>query len=160
MKLQNAALVIILTATAGTAIGLNNHSMANPPANQVMESRSGMKKMPTKKMSMEKMMHGSFVKAEHPTKGMAAIVKENGKHYLVLDRDFKSDSGPDLYVLLHRSDSPSKYEAEDYISLGQLKMTEGSQKYEIPADTKLSDYKSAVIWCRKFNATFGYAPLT
>ncbi len=114
-------------------------------------------------MSMQKMektiVSGNFVASEHPTTGMAKVVTMNGKNYLKFDRAFKSDAGPDLYVLLHRQGTPKNYKKEDYISLGLLKNVTGSQMYEIPADTDLSTFKTAVIWCRQFNATFGYANL-
>jgi Electron transfer DM13 len=108
---------------------------------------------------MKSMVGGEFIAAEHPTKGAVAIVKENGKQYIEFSDQFKSDSGPDLFVLLHRQAKPDQYKQADYVNLGQLQKVKGSQRYMIPADTKLSDYQSVVIWCRKFNATFGYAPL-
>jgi hypothetical protein len=100
---------------------------------------------------------GQFVPAEHPTQGTAQIVTENGKRYLVLDSTFKTDSGPDLFVLLHREDMPQTYDAQSYLSLGALQQTSGEQRYAIPDDVDLDSFQSAVIWCRQFNATFGYA---
>ena len=83
-----------------------------------------------------------------------------GQKYLKFDRTFKSDSGPDLYVLLHRQGTPKDYKKENYISLGRLQKVAGSQMYAIPADTDVSTFKTAVIWCRQFNATFGFAALS
>jgi Electron transfer DM13 len=40
-----------------------------------------------------------------------------------------------------------------------LKKFSGAQSYKIPNNINLADYKSAAIWCRKFNATFGAAKL-
>ncbi|HYX14670.1 MAG TPA: DM13 domain-containing protein, partial [Nostoc sp.] len=40
-----------------------------------------------------------------------------------------------------------------------LKKYSGAQTYSIPQSINLADYKSAAIWCRKFNATFGAANL-
>ncbi|MGB3692542.1 MAG: DM13 domain-containing protein [Spirulinaceae cyanobacterium] len=102
---------------------------------------------------------GNFVEAEHPTAGIATIVNEDGKNYLQFDDNFKSDDGPDLFVLLHKSEVPETYKEEDYVSLGELQSTNGSQRYEIPDSVNLADYQSTVIWCRKFDATFGYATL-
>ncbi len=102
---------------------------------------------------------GNFVEAEHPTMGVVTIVNENGKNYLEFDDTFKSDDGPDLFVLLHKSEVPKTYQEADYISLGELQSIQGSQRYEIPDNVNLADYQSTVIWCRKFNATFGYATL-
>lgn len=103
---------------------------------------------------------GSFVGAEHPTSGTAKIVMEQGKRYLEFNSAFKTDAGPDLYVLLHRSSKPESYDAKNYVSLGRLTKVNGQQRYEIPANVDLKGMRSTVIWCRQFNATFGYAPLS
>jgi Electron transfer DM13 len=111
---------------------------------------------------------GSFVSGEHTTQGTASIIKNNGNSFLKLDQSFKtSDSGPDLFVILHRSDNvigstkPPSYSLKkgDYVIIGRLKKFSGAQTYAIPKNINLADYKSAVIWCRKFNATFGAAKL-
>ena len=102
---------------------------------------------------------GSFVDSEHPTQGMVAIINKGGKKYLKFDSSFKSDSGPDLFVLLHRQDSPKQYRKSDYLSLGRLQKVAGTQMYQVPAGVDVKQFKSVVIWCRKFNATFGFAPL-
>lgn len=109
---------------------------------------------------------GTFVAGEAPTEGTAQIVTENGNSYLELDPSFKtSNQGPDLVVILHRSDDvlgstePPTYplQAQDYVVLSPLQAFSGAQRYPIPEDINLDDYKSAVIWCRQFNATFGVA---
>jgi Electron transfer DM13 len=100
---------------------------------------------------------GQFVTAEHTTEGAARIVTENGKRFLVLDSAFMTDEGPDLLVLLHQEQTPQTY-AQNYISLGELKNAKGEQRYAIPDGADLDTFRSVVIWCRQFNATFGYAP--
>jgi hypothetical protein len=109
---------------------------------------------------------GAFVPGEAPTSGVATIVTENGESYLELDESFQtSDQGPDLFVILHRSDDvlattePPAYPLQegDYVILGALEEFTGAQRYPIPGDVNLDDYQSAAIWCRQFNATFGVA---
>ncbi|MEL6601979.1 MAG: DM13 domain-containing protein [Cyanobacteria bacterium J06614_10] len=100
-----------------------------------------------------------FVGAGHPTSGNAKIVEVDGQRYLEFDEAFSSDSGPDLFVLLHREAEPQSYSQEDYVSLGRIQSFSGAQRYAIPEDVNLSDFQSAVIWCRQFNVTFGYATL-
>jgi Electron transfer DM13 len=102
---------------------------------------------------------GNFVDSEHPTKGLAEVVTQNGKNYLRLSKAFKSDAGPDLFVLLHREDSPKSYAKSDYVSLGRLKKIKGKQLYRIPSGVDITEFKSVVIWCKQFNATFGFAPI-
>ena len=109
---------------------------------------------------------GTFVAGEQPTMGAVKIVTKNGKSYLELDREFKtSDQAPDLVIILHRSDDilgstkPPSYSLKegDYAIVAPLAKFTGAQSYPIPDNIKLDDYKSAAIWCRKFNATFGVA---
>ncbi len=105
---------------------------------------------------------GAFIDAEHPTKGTASIITENGKKYIQFDNNFKSDNGPDLFVILHKDDKLpiTGIKEADYTTVAALKSTNGAQKYEIPENVDLANFKSVAIWCRKFNATFGYAVLT
>ncbi|NEP01073.1 MAG: DM13 domain-containing protein [Symploca sp. SIO2E9] len=102
---------------------------------------------------------GTFVGAAHPTQGAVRVVTENGQRYLEFDETFKTDRGPDLFVLLHRQQTPESYKNQDYVNLGDLEKVSGTQKYAIPEQVDLADWKSVVIWCRQFNVTFGYAPL-
>jgi len=111
---------------------------------------------------------GSFASGEHSTQGTARIIAQSGKFFLELDQGFKTSSkGPDLVVLLHRSSNvlgstkPPSYplKSGDYVFLASLRNFSGAQRYAIPETVNLASYKSAVIWCRKFNATFGAANL-
>jgi hypothetical protein len=111
----------------------------------------------------------TFVSGEHTTQGTVSISTKSGQSFLELDKSFKtSSSGPDLVVILHRSDNvigstkPPSYSLKkgDYVILGRLQKFSGAQSYTIPKNINLADYKSVVIWCRKFNATFGAAKLS
>jgi len=95
----------------------------------------------------------------HTVTGGVQIIEEGGQRYLEFDSDFRTDSGPDLFVLLHREASPTSYADTDYVSLGRLQRVARTQRYEIPADVDVSAFSSAVIWCRQFDVTFGYAAL-
>ncbi|OUL37076.1 electron transfer flavoprotein [Nostoc sp. T09] len=104
---------------------------------------------------------GAFKAGEQPTQGKVKVVTEKGKRYLEFDQNFKTNQGPDLYVILYRSDAPpqSGIKEKDYLSIARLQKPSGTQRYALPAKVKLGEFKSVAIWCRKFNATFGYAPL-
>jgi hypothetical protein len=102
---------------------------------------------------------GNFVNSEHSTTGRAEVFTQNGKNYLRLDKAFKSEAGPDLFVLLHRQNSPKSYQKSDYVSLGRLEKIQGTQLYKIPTGVDITEFKSVVIWCKKFNATFGFAAI-
>ncbi len=111
---------------------------------------------------------GTFVRGEQPTRGGASIVNINDRAFLQLDSSFKTSSqGPDLVVVLHRSKNvlaatkPPAFplKGSSYVVLAPLKKYSGAQRYAIPDNINLENYHSAVIWCRKFNATFGVARL-
>jgi hypothetical protein len=109
-------------------------------------------------------MVGRFITQEKSTTGTARIVQENGHNYLEFDADFSTnDQGPDLHVLLDQSSqAPQSYNAKAshrYVNLGKIEKFSGRQRYPIPDGVNIANYKSAVIWCRMANATFGYAPL-
>jgi len=111
---------------------------------------------------------GTFEDGEHPTSGSVQIVMKNNKRYVELGSSFETSSnGPDLVVILHRSDdvigstNPPAFPINegDYVFLADLKSYSGAQSYEIPDSVNLDDFKSVAIWCRRFNATFGAATL-
>jgi hypothetical protein len=151
MKYQNLLLTILATTFTTSVSTLANFDL------QPVNAESSM--MGSKMSKNLVLASGEFIKSEHPTTGMAQIVMKNGQKYLKFDSNFKSDSGPDLFVILHRQSSPKLYGAKDYMSLGRLQKVAGQQMYKIPNGVNVSKYKSVVIWCRQFNATFGYVPL-
>jgi hypothetical protein len=107
---------------------------------------------------------GTFHGKVHSTSGRATIYQEkDGKLVLRLTR-FKTSNGPDVHVILIASN-----DAEDdanflksgtaRVELGTLKGNEGDQNYEIPAGTDLEKYRTVSIYCERFDANFGAAPL-
>lgn len=108
---------------------------------------------------------GSFVTAEqdHPTAGAARIIADaSGQRYLVLGENFTTAEGPDVQAIVYRGATvPTKGLSEqNYITLDTLESFDGEQRYAIPAGVEVEEYGSVAIWCREFNVTFGYAPLT
>ncbi len=163
MKLRNflmLSLAYLLIASCAKEISATENHVAikssNNPVVQLAQTQQTVKV-------------GTFVSGEHTTQGTASIITNNGNSFLKLNQSFKtSDSGPDLVVILHRSDNvisstkPPSYPLKkgDYVILGRLQKFSGTQTYAIPNKINLANYKSAAIWCRKFNATFGAAKLS
>ena len=105
---------------------------------------------------------GNFVTVEqdHPTKGKATIIEENGRKYLEFDSNFTTARGPAVKVLLHRNSSvPVNLRKQDYVTISSLQSFDGKQRYALPAGINLDQYQSVAIWCQRFNVTFGYADL-
>lgn len=119
------------------------------------------------KMAMEgkpkTLFTGKFHGKVHPTSGRATVYQEaDGKLVLRLT-NFKTSNGPDVHVILVATKDADnanflKSNAEK-IELGKLKGNEGDQNYEIPAGTDLSRFSAVSIYCERFDANFGMAPL-
>ena len=104
---------------------------------------------------------GSFIDRDHPTSGTATIYLTGGDRILRLE-DFATDNGPDLRVALTATsaDGPASEVEAIYFEVGELKGNIGDQNYEIPGHLDLDQFTSVVIWCDRFNVTFGAANLT
>jgi Electron transfer DM13 len=106
---------------------------------------------------------GAFMALEHETAGRVIVVElEDGTRFLRLEA-LETSNGPDLRVYL--SSVPAQddwyvYDDEDFVDLGGLKGNLGNSNYEIPNGIDVSDFESAVIWCRRFSVGFGVASLS
>lgn len=110
----------------------------------------------------QKIRAGSFVEVDaiHKGSGDARILSaSDGTHILRFEENFKVTNGPDLYVYLSNTEQPASTERSlgEYVNLGLLKGNVGSQNYVIPEGYE--DYKTAVIWCKKYGVLFTYAML-
>jgi hypothetical protein len=160
MQRQNLLLTTLLTTFAiGTVLSSCSKSRSVDSATVSAPVLSPSTKTDLKTPATDILVSGNFAKVDHSIQGMAAVVMKGSKYYLKLDNSFKSDEGPDLFVILHHQDVPKQYRQTDYVDLGKLKKIAGEQLYEIPAGVKISEFKSVAIWCRQFNSTFGFAPL-
>jgi uncharacterized peroxidase-related enzyme len=107
---------------------------------------------------------GTFHGQVHSTSGRTAIYQgADGKRILRLTK-FKTSNGPDVHVILiaakdAKDDDNFLKSNVERVEIGKLKGNEGDQNYEIPAGTDLSKFRTVVIYCERFNATFGAAPL-
>ena len=107
---------------------------------------------------------GTFHGKVHSTTGRATIYQgQDGKLVLRLTR-FKTSNGPDVHVILiagidAEDDANFLKSGTERVELGSLKGNEGDQNYEIPAGTDLSKFRTVSIYCERFDANFGAAPL-
>lgn len=97
---------------------------------------------------------GSFIGyGSEKVSGQAKIYVADNKYMLKLE-NFSSSNGPDLKVYLSKASSPL-----DYISLGDLKSTNGNQVYEISGTPDFTKYSFVLIHCERFNHLYGSAEL-
>jgi hypothetical protein len=107
---------------------------------------------------------GRLEGATHQTSGRATIYgTPDARQYLRLT-DFSTSDGPDVHVLLARSDDVNLTQdivkgQLDSVELGSLKGNRGDQNYDLPATVDLQKYNAAVIYCERFHAVFGVARL-
>jgi hypothetical protein len=100
----------------------------------------------------------------HQTSGRGTVYKtSDGRQYLRLT-DFSTSNGPDVHVILARSDDENLTQEIvkgqlDSVELGSLKGNQGDQNYDLPASVDLHKYNAAVIYCERFHAVFGVARL-
>ncbi|MFK7846121.1 MAG: DM13 domain-containing protein [Rhodothermales bacterium] len=92
--------------------------------------------------------NGTFIGTEGERVSGDAVVSAKE---VKLSNNFKTTSGPDLYVYLG-NDKPTKI-------IGKLKKNSGSQTYALPDGVDLSKYSAVFIHCKKYNHTFGRADL-
>ncbi len=145
------SVLAITTALIPSAIALSGRTVPN-------DHHSA----PSHQIAAKPERSGTFVTVEpkHPTKGTVRVVKEGNKHFLEFDNQFSTVRGPDVTVVLHKANNVGlKLNENDYLTLAPLTNLTGTQRYEIPAGTNLSEYESVVIWCRQFNVTFGSADI-
>lgn len=107
---------------------------------------------------------GSFRDADsfHKGSGKADIYQGADGSYVLRFEDFDVTNGPDLHVYLAKHPDPTTSgEVNDggYLDLGAIKGNQGSQNYNVPAGTDISQYKSVVIYCQPFHVVFSVAPL-
>ena len=107
--------------------------------------------------------HFGAVDAIHRGEGAATILRlANGQRLLRLEDDFRVTNGPDLYVYLSGAAAPrtsSELHASGAVEVARLKGNVGGQNYELPADLDLTQFRSVVIYCRRFTTVFSTAEL-
>lgn len=100
----------------------------------------------------------------HQTIGRATIYETaDGRRYLRLS-DFSTSNGPDVHVLLARTEDKALEQeiikgSLDSVELGALKGNQGDQNYDLPATADLNQYRAVVIYCERFHAVFGVTKL-
>ncbi len=160
----------LVIAVAATAFSLQARLYAQDNMKQDGMKQDEMKhdKMQDDKMTHESMAKtlftGKFHGKVHATFGRATVYQEaDGKLVLRLT-NFKTSNGPDVHVILVATkdagdDANFLKNNTERVELGKLKGNEGDQNYEIPAGTDLAKFQTVSVYCERFNANFGAAPL-
>jgi hypothetical protein len=107
---------------------------------------------------------GTFHGKVHSTSGRATVYQDQDGKLILRLTSFKTSNGPDVHVILIAAkdaadDANFLKSSTERVELGNLKGDEGDQNYEIPSGTDLSKFQTVSIYCERFNANFGAAPL-
>ena len=107
---------------------------------------------------------GTFHGKVHNTSGRATIYRDQDGKLVLRLTNFKTSNGPDVHVILiaaKDADDDANFLKgnTERVELGGLKGNEGDQNYEIPSGTDLGKFQTVSIYCERFNANFGAAPL-
>ncbi|TWP46145.1 DM13 domain-containing protein [Lentzea tibetensis] len=148
---------LVTNRTASDAL-LVPTSTSSPTSSASSPSASAMAMAPEGPVAVAS---GMFRSLEHATTGTASLVRLADGRHSVQFAGLDTSDGPDLHVYLSDkpSDSAEAAFGSGFTSLGKLKGNRGDQVYEIPASADLASVKSVVIWCQRFSAGFGVAPL-
>lgn len=101
---------------------------------------------------------GEFKGADdfHFGRGRAQVIESAPGKFVLRFEEFSVRNGPDLFVYLSRADHGG---VDDAINLGSLKATDGAFNYDIPAGVDITQFRSAIVWCRQFGVLFARAVL-
>lgn len=108
---------------------------------------------------------GTFEGRENmSTTGTYRLERRDDRLYLALEKDFRTDSGPDLHVVLSPAAADtvtgSTAVPAGALIVDTLRSQTGPQRYELPEDIRLGDYRSVLIHCVKFSHLYGAAPIS
>jgi pentapeptide MXKDX repeat protein len=160
------AAALLLQAPLHAQNSMQQHEMKNDSMKQGQMQDDKMKH--DDKMAMEgkpkTLFTGKFHGKVHATSGRATVHQETDGKLVLRLTNFKTSNGPDVHVILiatkDATDDANFLKANiERVELGKLRGNEGDQNYEIPAGSDLTKFRAVSIYCERFDANFGTAPL-
>ena len=97
---------------------------------------------------------GNFINGAYGSVSGSAKVYQQGNGYVLSLQNVSISNGPDLHVYIAKEIFPV-----NFIDLGSLRSTMGNQVYAIPGSPDFTQYKYALIHCKKYDHLFGSAEL-
>jgi hypothetical protein len=169
-KTKGILSVLALLLVGGSGFGLWYNNRLNQSRMDAMKAPSRSAQLPSGNSSTgtQVLKQGNFVRLDplHYASGNARIINENGKLFVELQDNFKTNpDGPDLHVWLVNNQKLGgaiggvDTNKASFIDLGKLTKFNGRQRYSITRnDISLTNY-AVVIWCQAFNVQFSNAVL-
>lgn len=105
---------------------------------------------------------GKWTKKSYAISGTWKIISEGGKKYVVLSSDFKTKYAPDLKIFFSKrtfKELRGSNAASKAIFVTNVKKVKGYQKFKIPSNIKVSDYKTIVFHCKAYSKLWAASTL-
>ncbi|MEO5979274.1 MAG: DM13 domain-containing protein [Chryseolinea sp.] len=101
---------------------------------------------------------GKFVSYAHNLQGSASLLLKEDHSAILRFENFTLLAGPDVHVLLSKSNN---YSSSNVIEIASLKTGYTSSNLNFPLDgvNYTDDYKFVLVYCVEFNSLFGYTEL-
>ena len=123
---------------------------------RITASAAGIRSAPLEIRAGTATVSGSFVGRNGYTASGAVTAGIDGEGAFVrLEPDFQTQTGPGLHVYLSQSGT----RAEDFVDLGALKATAGTQTYTVPTGVDPTRFGHVLIYCKPFSVVFASAEL-
>lgn len=151
--------VALASANSPTATAPRTESAGTPTAAATDAPTPVPSDAPTPAFEAHVVSLGQFEGADdfHFGSGTALLIENEPGVYILRLEEFSVRNGPDLFVYL--SPNPAGYD-DAAIDLGTLKGTDGAFNYDIPPGTDVSQFESAIVWCKAFSVLFATATFT
>ncbi|WP_082958732.1 DM13 domain-containing protein [Mycobacterium sp. E3198] len=108
---------------------------------------------------------GEFIGHIHRTSGVARLLTLAGGAQILRLENLHTTLGPQLRVWLsatpvdHARFPWRKFAHSNHLDLGRLRANRGNADYGVPSGTDTSALSSVILWCERFNVSFGAAQL-
>ena len=112
--------------------------------------------------SQEVLQSGVWKKIDYKASGNWQLIQKKGEVYLVLDKNFKTKSGPDLHFLLSYKpieELTNSNTSSNSKIIASLRSNRGFAEYKIPTNLDLKDFQSLVIHCIRYSHLWAGANL-
>lgn len=105
---------------------------------------------------------GTWTKKSQSINGSWRIVETDEGRFLELDEGFRTRRAPDLKLFLSPLDADSinaGNATSDSVLIAKLKKARGAQRYALPADIDVEQFRTLVLHCEQYTKLWGVSSL-
>jgi len=134
--------IIVITMIVMTLVSCVKENTPVVPLNDTVDGGATQQQM------------GNFINGPYGSVSGSAKVYQQANGYVLALQNVSISNGPDLHVYIAKEIFPV-----NFIDLGSLRSTMGNQVYAIPGSPDFTQYKYALIHCKRYDHLFGSAEL-